>query len=169
MSLEITFILTLILIAVILISVIVFKFKKADLDIRLLPFFSYLLFGKGFRNIRTKALQMKIDKNGNGLLIANLSILPANKLDIIPGTQVLHFDDFIRETVIESRYDKNKQIIIVCDHGRISRVAASILAEEGYKNVYNLIGGIKKWREQIKRNRKNYQDCSKRFLFECCR
>lgn len=51
---------------------------------------------------------------------------------------------------IESRIkDKDSEIIVYCRSGRRSKSACKKLANLGYKNVYNLDGGIKKWKYEI--------------------
>ena len=37
------------------------------------------------------------------------------------------------------------EIIVICHHGMRSQQAANFLAQSGYKNVANLIGGIDAW------------------------
>jgi len=41
--------------------------------------------------------------------------------------------------------DKTKDIIVYCFVGVTSEVACQILANAGFKDVYNVIGGIKAW------------------------
>lgn len=43
------------------------------------------------------------------------------------------------------KLDKNKPVAIYCTTGTISPEAAEILKEAGFKNIYLLEGGIKKW------------------------
>ncbi len=48
------------------------------------------------------------------------------------------------DTILESAElpaDKNTKIVLYCRSGSMSRAAAYQLAEEGYKNVYDLVGG----------------------------
>ncbi len=42
--------------------------------------------------------------------------------------------------------DKEKPILIYCLSGARSAKAASVLVKEGYKNVFNLTGGINAWK-----------------------
>lgn len=60
----------------------------------------------------------------------------------IPGAQLIplgllqaHFDQL----------DKNAEIILVCRSGNRSGTAAATLAERGFKDVYNLVGGMLSW------------------------
>ncbi|SUU34162.1 rhodanese domain-containing protein [Actinobacillus seminis] len=45
----------------------------------------------------------------------------------------------------QQRYDFNHPIIVSCYHGISSRNIAAFLVEQGYKNVYSLIGGFDGW------------------------
>ncbi|RLG31884.1 hypothetical protein DRN97_08700 [Methanosarcinales archaeon] len=41
---------------------------------------------------------------------------------------------------------KSKKIIVYCKTGSRSRTASEILVQNGFKNVYNMLGGIEEWR-----------------------
>ena len=43
--------------------------------------------------------------------------------------------------------DKNTLILVYCRSGHMSKIAASKLAEMGYKNIYDLDGGIIAWQK----------------------
>lgn len=45
----------------------------------------------------------------------------------------------------EQQVDYDTPIIISCYHGISSRNVASFLAEQGYDNLYSLIGGFEAW------------------------
>lgn len=51
-------------------------------------------------------------------------------------------DDFITKA---SKYDKSKPVFVYCKVGGRSAQAADKLAELGFKEIYNLNGGIMKW------------------------
>jgi thioredoxin len=51
-------------------------------------------------------------------------------------------DDFVAKV---NSYDKSKPIFVYCKVGGRSAQAASKLAELGFKEIYNLDGGIMKW------------------------
>ena len=43
------------------------------------------------------------------------------------------------------KLDKTKDIIVYCDLGIQSRLACEVLVNAGFKDVYNLTGGLKEW------------------------
>lgn len=54
-------------------------------------------------------------------------------------------DDFVAKV---NSYDKSKPIFVYCKLGGRSAQAANKLAELGFKEIYNLDGGIMKWKAQ---------------------
>ncbi|NUM81687.1 hypothetical protein HUU42_12860 [bacterium] len=45
--------------------------------------------------------------------------------------------------------DKEKPVIVYCHHGRRSAMGCTILSTLGFKNLYNLTGGIDAYSDQI--------------------
>ncbi|MEK6983338.1 MAG: rhodanese-like domain-containing protein [Nanoarchaeota archaeon] len=59
-------------------------------------------------------------------------------------------DTFIPYDEIENQLDnlpseKDSKIVLYCRTGRMSEIAAQKLAEKGYSNVYNVVGGMVEW------------------------
>lgn len=48
------------------------------------------------------------------------------------------------------RLDRDKEIILICRSGRRSGLAAQFLSEEGYTEVYNMVGGMLEWQGPVK-------------------
>lgn len=59
----------------------------------------------------------------------------------IEGTDILIAYNEIEENLAQLPADKNAKIVLYCRSGGMSRAAAYILAEHGYTNVYDLVGG----------------------------
>jgi thiosulfate sulfurtransferase len=57
---------------------------------------------------------------------------------------VLLSDHNVREFL--NTADRNKPLICYCYHGFSSQNAAGFLMEQGFKDVYSLIGGFEEWR-----------------------
>jgi len=63
----------------------------------------------------------------------------------LPGATLIPFWDFAK-----GRYDlpKDKPILLVCAVGGRSLACGQLLASKGYRDVYNLKGGLDAWVEQ---------------------
>lgn len=48
-----------------------------------------------------------------------------------------------------SELDKEKKYLIVCRSGNRSAEASAILADNGFKNIYNMTGGMSQWSHEI--------------------
>jgi rhodanese-related sulfurtransferase len=44
---------------------------------------------------------------------------------------------------------RDRDIVVICHHGRRSLHAAMWLAREGFARVYNLRGGVAGWADQV--------------------
>jgi len=66
-----------------------------------------------------------------------------------PGARHVTLDDLVKQP---ARYLPSMQTttLIVCDVGQRSGVVAARLADDGYRSVHSLIGGIDEWRAQGK-------------------
>lgn len=63
----------------------------------------------------------------------------------IPGTDAFIPYNKIKENVDKLPNDRNTKIIVYCRSGPMGDDASTALFNLGYKNVYNLVGGIKAW------------------------
>ena len=50
-------------------------------------------------------------------------------------------------TIDELYYNKQQEIIVVCQHGLRSETARRVLEQHGFMNVKNLSGGLLAWRK----------------------
>lgn len=64
----------------------------------------------------------------------------------IPNAQNIPLKE-MEENDIE--LDKNGTYLIVCKVGKTSEKASKLLAENGYKNIYNLSGGMDGWKGEV--------------------
>ena len=64
---------------------------------------------------------------------------------VLPQATQIDYNGGNFETQLE-KLDKNKPIFIYCAVGGRSGSACSILSKKGFKQVYNLEGGINAWR-----------------------
>lgn len=49
-----------------------------------------------------------------------------------------------------TKFDKNKKILVYCASGVRSAKAQSFLIKQGYRHVYNMLGGYKAWSQVYK-------------------
>lgn len=65
----------------------------------------------------------------------------------VPGAFPLtdaNVSDFVEKT------DKAKPIVVYCYHGHTSQGAAAYLLDQGFQEVYSVIGGFERWRQTEK-------------------
>src|SRR3989344_5895529 len=63
----------------------------------------------------------------------------------INGTDAFIPYDEIENQLENVPKDKDAKIVLYCRTGRMSEIAAEKLAENGYTNVYNVVGGVVEW------------------------
>ncbi len=63
----------------------------------------------------------------------------------INGTDAFIPYDEIENQLDKLPQDKDAKIVLYCRTGRMSEIAAQKLAEKGYSNVYNVVGGMVEW------------------------
>jgi len=44
--------------------------------------------------------------------------------------------------------DEDTELIVLCEHGMRSQRAAMLLEDAGFEKIYNLLGGMSRWRGQ---------------------
>ena len=80
-------------------------------------------------------------------LILDVRTPEETQLGIIEGATVINFHDDDFEAKIQLM-EKSKPIVVYCASGGRSSQAASILAEQGFMEVYNLEGGLYGWQNE---------------------
>lgn len=122
-----------------------------------LKFLSLLLFcflfiscqgqtSKAIKTIDAKSYAEKLKTTQNPQLLDVRTPEEYNSEHIGKATNVnWNGDNFVAEV---STYDKSKPIFVYCKVGGRSAQAADKLAELGFKEIYNLDGGIMKWKAQ---------------------
>jgi rhodanese-related sulfurtransferase len=146
------------------------RFRKADVDMGAREFFIRMLRGRGFSNISPAALASRLKRGVSEVLLVDLRAPQQYAEGHI--NDVLHrpFDDFLREVVVDDKYAdyRNKEVILICDTGHMSRVAGEIMAEdEGFKRVVNLRGGMKQWQRWMDHQHRQTR-CFPCSLQTCC-
>lgn len=80
-------------------------------------------------------------------LILDVRTPEETQLGIIEGATIINFYDDDFEAKIQLM-EKSKPIVVYCASGGRSSQAASILAEQGFMEVYNLEGGLYGWQNE---------------------
>jgi thiosulfate sulfurtransferase len=65
----------------------------------------------------------------------------------VPGALLLsdaNVQEFVEKT------DKAKPVVVYCYHGHTSQGAAAYLMDQGFKEVYSVMGGFEEWRQTEK-------------------
>jgi len=87
--------------------------------------------------------------NDNEAVILDVRTSEEVAQGIIPGA--IHIDIFKGQGFVYEvdALDKNKNYYVYCKAGGRSAQACSIMNQLGFKNAYNLIGGIMEWEGEI--------------------
>jgi rhodanese-related sulfurtransferase len=97
----------------------------------------------GFYEITTDQLKERIDdKSDNNFIIVDIRDDASFDEAHIPGAVNIPLNELGYRWF---SLDKSKDIIVYCFTGVTSEVACQILVNAGFKDVYNLTGGIKAW------------------------
>ena len=133
---------------------------KTEMEMGLKNFIRHLFFGKGYADLTPPRLseQMALQQD---LLIVDLRDERKYKQNHIKGAISHPFEDFLKSILIDEEYGefKQKDLVLVCDTGHQSRVAASILAEEGFVHAASLNRGMRRWNkwQELLRIQKRFQ------------
>ena len=68
----------------------------------------------------------------------------------LENSEQIGFDFFSIDSVLQKHPNKDKAILVYCSIGIRSEMIGEKLLKAGYKNVYNLYGGIFEWKNQSK-------------------
>lgn len=96
---------------------------------------------KIFRSISPQEA-MRMLQNRDDIIFLDVRTPKERSRGFIPGSQLVSFNNLATGKL---PLPKEKPILLVCAVGGRSYVAGQILSKKGYKEVYNLSGGVKKW------------------------
>jgi rhodanese-related sulfurtransferase len=121
--------------------------RKTRIEMDPKNFLKHLILGKGYKEYTPLQLSNVLKKKGDAPLIVDLRDKDTFKKSHIPEAVQHPFDFFLRDVLINDGYAayKNRPIVLVCDTGQKSKVAASILSDEGFSNVFSLNRGMRRW------------------------
>ncbi len=87
-------------------------------------------------------MQRLSNSSDNGYIILDIRPKIAYDMGHIPGAINIPLSNLGYRYI---ELNKTKDIIVYCDIGLQSKVACQILINVGFKDVYNLTGGLKEW------------------------
>jgi rhodanese-related sulfurtransferase len=110
-------------------------------------FLKHLMFGKGYGELTPPQLRLKLESPEKKPLIIDLRDKHKFRKGHIGGAVLHPFDDLLRQILMDDGYRgyKESPIVLVCDTGHQSRVAASVMADEGFLKVSSLKRGMRRW------------------------
>jgi len=115
-----------------------------------------MIIGKGYTNLTPPQTSRLLLENEDNVRIVDLRETETYEKNHINGSISRPIDDFLKE-IFENNYSSNKtdlKIVLVCDTGQLSKVASSIMTEEGSTQVYSIKGGMRRWNRWMKLSRK---------------
>lgn len=100
--------------------------------------------GSGFRTITPQEAKTLIERRKD-LLLVDVRSPEEFRGGSLPGATLIPFWDFAK-----GQYDlpTDKPILLICAVGGRSLACGQLLASRGYREVYNLKGGLDAWVEQ---------------------
>jgi rhodanese-related sulfurtransferase len=145
------------------------RFKLARIDMGFVEFSRRLLRGGAYKNIAPEEFDSILRTGHKKLQIIDLRDAKVASAAPIPNSLASPFDDFLRDVVLESKYGPDDPIVLACDTGHMSRVAADILVEdESFTDVSNLEGGYENWKRWRERSSDTSGCCAIGQLARCC-
>lgn len=88
--------------------------------------------------------QLLAAEGGNLLVLDVRSELEYDR-GFIPGALHIPQHD-LANRLEELKEWRNKSVVVYCETGHRADIAASLLTEEGFSNVYHLVGDMREWR-----------------------
>ena len=132
------------------------NYRKRSWQVDLGEIIKYMIIGKGYTNLTPPQTSLLLLENEDNFRIIDLRETETYEKNHINGSISRPIDDFLKE-IFEGTYSSKKtdlNIVLVCDTGQLSKVAAAIMAEEGFTQVYSIKGGMRRWNRWMKLSRK---------------
>jgi rhodanese-related sulfurtransferase len=132
------------------------NYRKRSWQLDLGKIIKYMIIGKGYTNLTPPQTSRLLLENENNVRIVDLRETETYEKNHIIGSISRPIDDFLKE-IFKGTYSSKKtdlMFVLVCDTGQLSKVAAAIMTEEGFTQVYNIKGGMRRWNRWMKLSRK---------------
>ena len=132
------------------------NYRKRSWQVDLGEIIKYMIIGKGYTHLTPPQTSRLLLENEDNVRIVDLRETETYEKNHINGSISRPIDDFLKE-IFEGTYSSSKtdlKIVLVCDTGQLSKVAAAIMTEEGFTQVYSIKGGMRRWNRWMKLSRK---------------
>lgn len=132
------------------------NFRKRSWQIDLGKILRYMIIGKGYTNLAPPQTSRLLLENEDNVLIVDLRETETYEKNHINGAISRPIDNFLKD-IFAGAYSSKKtdlKIFLVCDTGQLSKVAAAIMTEEGFTQVYSIKGGMRRWNRWMNLSRK---------------
>jgi len=132
------------------------NYRKRSWQLDLGEIIKYMFIGKGYTNLTPPQTSRLLFEDEDNVRIVDLRETENYEKNHINGSISRPIDDFLKEIFEDTYSSKNTdlKIVLVCDTGQLSKVAAAIMTEEGFTQVYNIKGGMRRWNRWMKLSRK---------------
>ena len=127
----------------ILYTLIHITFKRADIRLDKITFFKLMFRNKGYGHLYPAQVKLRMDLKKDDFVIIDVRKRTHYNEGHIKGALSIPFNDLFLSTPID--LDKDREIIVTCYGGGMSRVACSLLLDRGFTKVYNMSDGIFAW------------------------
>ena len=91
-------------------------------------------------------LKTRLDQPGDLPIILDVRENWETKLCVLPGSTLIPMGQIPARA---AELDPEREIVVVCHHGVRSLQVAYFLANQGFKKLYNLRGGVDAWAREI--------------------
>ena len=132
------------------------NYRQRSWQVGLGEIIKYMIIGKGYTNLTPPQTSRLLLENEDNVRIVDLRETETYEKNHINGSISRPIDDFLKE-IFEGTYSSKKtdlKIVLVCDTGQLSKVAAAIMTEEGFTQVYSIKGGMRRWNRWMKLSKK---------------
>ncbi len=119
---------------------------RTQIDMGMKEFLKYLLWGSGYQTLTPPQLDSRLNADP-ALQVIDLRTRQKFRKGHIQNALSYPFDDFVKKVVMHEHSDtrKDQPVVLVCDTGHQSRVAASILVENGFEYPISLNRGMHRY------------------------
>lgn len=131
------------------------NYRKRSWKVDIREIIKYLIKGRGYKNLTPPQTSRLLSDNEESVHIIDLRETATYDKNNINGSISKPIDDFFKEVFEGTLFCKqaDQRIVLVCDTGQLSKVAAAVLAEEGFTKVYSIKGGMRRWNRWMKLTR----------------